>query len=130
MNNNRRIEKVASLIKRELSQILMYDLCEVSVLDDFVSITKVDISKDLQYCKVYISTSEVKTSDDYVIDNLNSVKNKIRHLLSKRIDMRRMPEIVFKRDKVLDKGLSVLKLLDDIKLENQHKKFRGEDESK
>ena len=130
MNNNRRIEKVASLIKRELSQILMYDLCDVSVLDDFVSITKVDISKDLQYCKVYISTSEVKTSDDYVIDNLNSVKNKIRHLLSKRIDMRRMPEIVFKRDKVLDKGLSVLKLLDDIKLENQHKKFRGEDESK
>ena len=130
MNNNRRIEKVSSLIKRELSQILMYDLCDVSVLDDFVSITKVDISKDLQYCKVYISTSEVKTSDDYVIDNLNSVKNKIRHLLSKRIDMRRMPEIVFKRDKVLDKGLSVLKLLDDIKLENQHKKFRGEDESK
>ena len=33
--------------------------------------------------------------------------------------MRRVPEIIFKDDVVLDKGLSVLKLLDELKSKNQ-----------
>ena len=33
--------------------------------------------------------------------------------------MRRVPEIIFKDDVVLDKGLSVLKLLDELKNKNQ-----------
>ena len=35
--------------------------------------------------------------------------------------MRRVPEIIFKDDVVLDKGLSVLKLLDELKSKNQDK---------
>ena len=34
--------------------------------------------------------------------------------------MRRVPEIIFKEDVVLDKGLSVLKLLDELKNKNQN----------
>ena len=34
--------------------------------------------------------------------------------------MRRVPEIIFKDDVVLDKGLSVLKLLDELKNKNQN----------
>ena len=33
--------------------------------------------------------------------------------------MRRVPEIIFKDDVVIDKGLSVLKLLDELKNQNQ-----------
>ena len=33
--------------------------------------------------------------------------------------MRRVPEIIFKDDVVLDKGLSVLKLLDELKNKNK-----------
>ena len=51
--------------------------------------------------------------------NLNTAKSSIRHSLGKRIEMRRVPEIIFKDDVVLDKGLSVLKLLDELKNKNQ-----------
>ena len=51
--------------------------------------------------------------------NLNTSKSSIRHNLGKRIEMRRVPEIIFKEDVVLDKGLLVLKILDELKNKTQ-----------
>ena len=59
--------------------------------------------------------------------NLNKAKSSIRHSLGKRIEMRRVPEIIFKEDVVLDKGLSVLKLLDDLKNKNQNNNVEDND---
>ena len=58
-----------------------------------------------------------------IVANLNTAKTSITHSLGKRIDMRRVPEIIFKDDVVLDKGLSVLKLLDELKNQNQNNNF-------
>ncbi len=41
--------------------------------------------------------------------------------------MRRVTEIIFKDDVVLDKGLSVLKLLDELKNKNQNHNFEDKD---
>ena len=41
--------------------------------------------------------------------------------------MRRVPEIIFKDDVVLDKGLSVLKLLDELKNQNQNNNLEDKD---
>ena len=41
--------------------------------------------------------------------------------------MRRVPEIIFKDDVVLDKGLSVLKLLDELKNKNQKNNVEDKD---
>ena len=59
--------------------------------------------------------------------NLNTSKSSIRNSLGKRIDMRRVPEIIFKDDVVLDKGLSVLKLLDELKNKNHKNNFEEKD---
>jgi len=61
------------------------------------------------------------------VANLNTAKSSIRHSLGKRIEMRRVPEIIFKDDVVLDKGLSVLKLLDELKNQNQNNNFEDKD---
>ena len=62
-----------------------------------------------------------------IVANLNIAKSSIRHSLGKRIEMRRVPEIIFKDDIVLDKGLSVLKLLDELKNKNQNHNFEDKD---
>ena len=121
MNNNRRIQRVSSLLKKEISQILMNDLEDNLVTDNFVSITKVDISVDLQYCRVYVSSTADSDTNQKIVDNLNLSKSLIKHHLSKRVQMRRIPEIVFKLDKVFEEGLSVLKLLDGLRVEDQQK---------
>ena len=59
--------------------------------------------------------------------NLNTAKSSIRHSLGRRIEMRRVPEIIFKDDVVLDKGLSVLKLLNELKNKNQNNNVEEND---
>ena len=122
MPNNYRLAKVSSLLKKEITLILQNDLENDLIRDYFVNISKIDLSGDLQHCKIYItSTAQEKVRKEIVAD-LNTVKSSIRHSLGKRIEMRRVPEIIFKEDVVLDKGLSVLKLLDELKNKNQWEK--------
>ena len=118
MNNNRRIEKVSSLLKKEISLILMNDLNDNLILENFVSVIKIQLSGDLQHAKVFVSSSAEEKIKNLIIENLNSAKNKIRFLLSQRVKMRRIPDLVFKIDRVLDQGLEVLKVLDKLRKEN------------
>tara|TARA_B100000900_G_scaffold351536_1_gene318683 strand:- start:1387 stop:1761 length:375 start_codon:yes stop_codon:yes gene_type:complete len=118
MNNNRRIEKVSSLLKKEISLILMNDLNDDLILENFVSVTKIELSGDLQFSKIFISTSADEKIKQKIIENLNTAKNKIRFLLCQRVKMRRIPDLVFKIDRVLDQGLEVLKVLDKLREEN------------
>ena len=62
-----------------------------------------------------------------LIVDLPLAKRTIMHCLGKRIEMRRVPEIIFKDDVVLDKGLSVLKLLDELKNKNQSNNVEDKD---
>ena len=121
MPNNHRIERVSSLLKKEITLIIMNNIEDPLVIENFISITKVDLSVDLQFCKVFISTSAESTIQNQILNNLNESKSMIKNYLSKRIQMRRIPDIIFKQDKVLEKGTSVLKLLDELRLNKKSK---------
>ena len=119
MPNNYRLAKVSSLLKKEITIILQNDLENDLIRDHFVNISKIDLSGDLQHCKIYITSTAQDKVRKEIVANLNNAKSSIRYNLSKRIEMRRVPEIIFKDDVVLDKGLSVLKLLDELKNKTQ-----------
>ena len=119
MPNNYRLEKVSSLLKKEITLILQNDLENDLIRDHFVNISKIDLSGDLQHCKIYITSTAQETVREEIVRSLNTDKSFIRHNLGKRIEMRRVPELIFKNDIVLDKGLSVLKILDELKNKNQ-----------
>ena len=128
MPNNYRLAKVSSLLKKEITLILQNDLENDLIRDHFVNISKIDLSGDLQHCKIYITSTARETVKKEILANLNTAKSSIRHNLGKRIEMRRVPEIIFKDDIVLDKGLSVLKILDEIKKSKQDNNNNVEDQ--
>ncbi len=119
MIKSRRVEKVSSLLKREISLIINYEIDDNLILENFVSITNIDLTSDLYYCKIYISTSASEIIKNQIIDQLNLKKNKIRHLLSQKLSMKRIPELIFKKDKVFDEGMAVLKVLDQLKINDK-----------
>ena len=127
MPNNYRLAKVSSLLKKEITLILQNDLENNLIRDHFVNISKIDLSGDLQHCKIYITSTAEKKVRKEIVENLNIAKSSIRHNLGQRIEMRRVPEITFKDDIVLDKGLSVLKLLDELKNKNQDNNVEDKD---
>ena len=119
MPNNYRLAKVSSLLKKEITLILQNDLENDLIRDHFVNISKIDLSGDLQHCKIYVTSTAQDKVRQEIVANLNAARSSIRHSLGKRIEMRRVPEIIFKEDIILEKGLSVLKLLDELKNKNQ-----------
>ena len=115
MSQNRRIQKVSSLLKKELSLILNNELDEPIVSDNFITISKIEISPDLYYCTIYITNMVEDEKKEKIVKNLNNSKSFIRHKLTQRIQMRRIPELTFKIDRALDEGLAVLKVLDKLR---------------
>ena len=127
MPNNYRLAKVSSLLKKEITLILQNDLENDLIRDHFVNISKIDLSGDLQHCKIYITSTAQEKVRKEIVSNLNTAKSSIRHILGKRIEMRRVPEIIFIDDVVLDKGLSVLKILDELQNKTQDNKDEDKD---
>lgn len=120
MSQNRRIQKVSSLLKKELSLILNNDLDETIISDNFISISKIEISPDLYYCKIYITSAGEDEKKVKIVNSLNISKSFIRHKLTQRIQMRRVPELIFKIDRALEEGLAVLKVLDKLRDEKNN----------
>ena len=127
MPNNYRIAKVSSLLKKEITLILQNDLENDLLSSNFINISKIDLTRDLQFCKIYVtSTAEVEIRNE-IISNLNLAKNFIRHTLGQRIEMRRVPDMIFKDDTVLEKGSSVLRLLEELKNKAQNQDSKVEE---
>ena len=120
MPNNYRIAKVSSLLKKEVTLILQNDLENDLLRRNFINISKIDLTGDLQFCKIYVTSTAKEEIRKEIVHNLNLAKNFIRHTLGQRIEMRRVPEITFKDDTVLEKGLLVLKLLEELKSKAQN----------
>ena len=76
------------------------------------------IGRKMRPNPVQIRGKNVKNREK-IVDSLNNSKSFIRYKLTQRIQMRRIPELTFKIDRALEKGLAVLKLLD--KLRDQKK---------
>ena len=124
MPNNYRIAKVSSLLKKEITLILRNDLENELLRSNFINITNIDLTRDLQSCKVYITSNAETEKRKEIVDNLNLSKKFIRHILGQRIEIRRVPDIIFKDDIVLEKGLSVLKLLEELKNKTQNQDLK------
>ena len=129
MPNNYRIAKVSSLLKKEITLILQNDLENDLLRSNFINISKIDLTGDLQFCKIYVTSNSKEEIRKEIVEKLNLAKSYIRHTLGQRIEMRRVPEMTFKDDTVLEKGLSVLKLLEELKNKNKNKDSKVEDDN-
>ncbi|SRR5579883_1363173 len=117
MATNRRVSRVAELIKREVSQMLLNGIKDDRVGSGMVSVTDVDVSGDLQHAKIYVSiygTQEAKTA---TMAGLKSATGYVRSELGSRMRLRRTPEVVFIEDHSIERGSKVLSLLNRLQQE-------------
>lgn len=119
MATDRRVARVAELIKREVSQLLFSGIKDDRVGTGMVSVTDVDVSGDLQHAKIFVSiygTDEARTS---TMAGLKSATGYVRSELGKRIRLRRTPEIVFLEDRSIERGTKVLSLINRLSQERK-----------
>ncbi|MEO1069326.1 MAG: 30S ribosome-binding factor RbfA [Cyanobacteria bacterium J06638_6] len=121
MANSRRIERVASLIKREVSQMLLSTIKDDRVGAGMVSVTDVDVSGDLQHAKVFVSIYGTDEDKAETMAGLAAATGFVRSELGQRIGLRRTPEIIFKEDRGMERGTRVLSLINQLSQERADK---------
>ena len=60
MTKGRRVERVAALIRREIAQLLINGIRDERVQQGMITITEVEVSGDLQHCKIFVSISQIQ----------------------------------------------------------------------
>lgn len=119
MATNRRISRVAQLIKREVSQMLLHNIKDDRVGTGMVSVTDVDVSGDLQHAKIFVSIYGTTEARAETMAGLKSATGYVRSELGARVRLRRTPEVVFVEDRSLERGNQVLALLNQLNQERQ-----------
>jgi ribosome-binding factor A len=119
----KRSEKVADLIQKEISEMLLRTLKDPRI--GFVTITRVTVSEDCRLAKVYFSVTGTLTERKRSTEGLNSAKGYVRKELGRRVRLKYTPEIMFQFDPSIEYAIHIGEVIHQLKQERE----KGEDES-
>ena len=119
----KRSEKVADLIQKEVSQMLLRSIKDPRI--GFVTITKVTVSEDCRFARVYFSVAGTLAERERSEKGLNSAKGYVRKELGRRLRLRYTPEIVFQFDPSIEYAIHMEEVIRDI---HRGKEPNGEEE--
>ena len=100
-------------VQRELSNIIR-ELKDPSV-GIMTSVTAVEVTPDLKYCKAYISVLGDDETKAETLAGLKSAAGFIRRELARTVNLRNTPEIKFIMDESIEYGMRMSKLIDDVR---------------
>ena len=109
-----RLRKVESLLKEEISSILLKNEVKDPRINTLITVTYVTISRDLKFAKIYISFFGDKGELKRTVDALNHASGFIQGLLGKRVHLRNIPKLTFILDESIDKGFRITQKLKEI----------------
>ncbi|MCX7927998.1 MAG: 30S ribosome-binding factor RbfA [Candidatus Omnitrophica bacterium] len=118
-----RQEKVQEEIRKEISAIIQHEINDPRL--GFVTITGVEVSKDLRYAKIFYSVLGQEADAKRTKEALDSAIGFIRATLAERIQLRFACEIVFKRDVSIQYGHRIEEIINQIKQQDAQKKEKG-----
>ena len=118
--NNNRQGRIDEEYRKELSQIISFELKEPSVTG-MVSVTKVKVTPDLKYAKVYVSILNSKNIKN-TLAGLKKSSGFIRSELAKKVNLRNTPELIFELDDSLEYGARIDSILKEILPEKKEEK--------
>jgi len=114
----RRAERVSDEIRRRLTELIRRELKDprVSVLS---SITRVQMSVDLRYAKVFVSVMGTPEEQQQTVETLKRAAGFLRHELGVDLRLRHTPELHFVLDHSIAEGDRILRLIREVEREQR-----------
>jgi len=104
-----RQQRIAEFLRDEISEIIRREMRDPRL--GFISITRVEVSPDLRYAKVFTSVFGSPEEQEAAITALNGASGFIRRLLKPRMHTRRIPELRFRLDRSMEYAEQVARAL-------------------
>lgn len=112
---NYRRERINDEMKKELAVILR-DIKDPRVANNFVSVTSVDVTPDLKFAKIYFSA--ITGDKKEIKKGLVSASGFVRKRLAETLNLRITPELTFEPDDSIEYGSHINSLLKKIERES------------
>ena len=106
-----RHQRLASEVLRTLSELIRFESKDPRLAH--VSLTAVDLSRDLGVARVYFSLLDPDEPSEPAMDGLVHAGGFLRSRLSKALKIRHVPELRFVHDDSAERGAHIDQLIDD-----------------
>lgn len=113
--SSQRPGRVQEAIRQEVSRIVQGEMKDPRI--GFITITKVDLTKDLRFARIYFSILGEDKDKKLALKGLNSAKGYIKGLLADRIKLRYTPDIVFMVDESMEHTKHIYDIIERLKKE-------------
>lgn len=122
----KRTIRLNSLLKEVISEVIKRDVRNPHV-NELLTVTRVDITSDLHYAKVYVSVIGDAAQKQETLKALQSAAGFIAVNSSQKVTMRYFPALTFKLDDSVDKHMRIEKLLTDITNEREAREHKSDE---
>jgi ribosome-binding factor A len=104
-----RLERVAEVVRRVVSQTILFELNDPRIRN--VTVTRAEVSADLQHAKVYVSIMGSPQEQRECLEALRHARGYIQKKLGQQLVTRYLPSLTFILDKGVKNSLQVAAIL-------------------
>lgn len=119
-----RLQRIADRIRRELSEMLVYELNDPRLKQIYV--TDVNVDRELAYANIYVSAVEGISRSKEVLAGLESASGFIRKSLARRVELRSFPRLRFSWDPTPEQADHIEEVLTSIREDNERRAENNE----
>ena len=110
-----RVRRVSELVRRQVSQFILRELADEEL--GILSVTAVDMSRDLQQATVFVSPLARGPDIDSILITLEENVPAVRRDLAQSLHLRRVPHLTFRYDESVERGRRLTKMIDELELD-------------
>ena len=123
-----RTRRVGEQIRRDLAQLLRDKLRDDPRMV-MVSITLIEVSRDLAHAKVFITYLGESEERKAIVDRLNQAAPMLRHELGRQMHIRMVPKLKFLYDDAIERGAHLHSLISDAVAADAARHVHDEDDN-
>ncbi len=114
-----RLQRIADRIRRELSEMLIFEIADPRLKN--ITITDVTVDRELAFADVYVSAVEGAARSQEILEGLEHARGFIRSALAARIELRTFPRLRFHWDPTPEHADRIERLLASIRQKDDTK---------
>ena len=119
-----RIQRLNDQLRDEISQLILRQEVKDPRVSTFLSINRVEVTNDLSYAKVYVSSFLPENQVKKGVDGLQAAAGFIQREIAKKLRIRQFPKLLFQVDTGMKAGFEMVQKLNE--LEREEKKSDNE----
>lgn len=127
MTSSDRMRRVNELLLEEIAQLLQRGIKDPRI--GFVSVIRVETTRDLKNARVYVSVYGEETDQDEALQGLSSAAGYIRHQLFRSLSLKTIPTLSFVLDDSIAHGVHIASVLKQLEQEGDEPEAEPDEET-